>query len=318
MGNAKVIIAWLFSALIVETLVGGIFLAEAALHPRRRSLLTVDQQQTADLANSNASELSDVSIPAADEVVLRAWNLRPRKSFASAVILSHGVADNRAGMLAYAQFFLLHGYDVLMPDARAHGSSGGEIATYGVLESDDLHRWVDWLNANEHTPCIYGFGESMGAAGLLQSLQTESKFRAVAAESPFSTFRGVAYDRVGRFFHAGPWVGRILLRPVVESAFIYSRWRYHLNFDLDSPEKSVESTNVPVLLIHGQLDRNIPVRHSRKIAAGNRNVVLWEVPGTNHCGAIGVAPSELERRVTDWFQQNRGSTAQYPGTLDGL
>jgi pimeloyl-ACP methyl ester carboxylesterase len=95
---------------------------------------------------------------------------------------------------------------------------------------------------------------------------------------------------------------------MVECAFIYARWRYHLNFALDSAEKAVESTKVPVLLIHGQLDSNIPVRHSRRIAVGNRDVALWEVPGADHCGAIGVAPVELEHRVTDWFQQNdRGS-----------
>ena len=79
---------------------------------------------------------------------------------------------------------------------------------------------------------------------------------------------------------------------------------------------------MPVLLIHGQLDSNIPVRHSRKIAAGNRDVTLWEVPGADHCGAIGVAPVELERRVTDWFQQNdRGShrrARQDSGVADSL
>jgi pimeloyl-ACP methyl ester carboxylesterase len=151
----------------------------------------------------------------------------------------------------------------------------------------------------------------MGAAGLLQSLHSESRFCAVAAESPFSSFREIAYDRVGQFFHAGPWVGRIIFRPVVECALIYAKWRYHLNFDLESPEKAMEATKVPVFLIHGQVDGNIPVRHSRTIAAGNRNVALWEVPGADHCGAIGVAPAELERRVTDWFQKNdRGSLAR--------
>src|ERR1700675_2203367 len=291
--------------------VAGIFLAEAALHPGRRPLLAADERQATEIANSNVSNLTDISIPAIDGAVLRAWNLQPRNNFGNAVILSHGLSDNRAGMTAYAQFFLRHGYDVLMPDARAHGISGGEIATYGIRESNDLHRWLDWLDLNEHPACIYGFAESMGAAGLLQSLQFESRFCAVAAESPFSTFREIAYDRVGQFFHTGPWLGRTIFRPVVECAFIYAKWRYHLNFDLESPEKAVEATKVPVLLIHGQLDSNIPVRHSRKIAAGNRNVALWEVPGADHCGAIGVAPVELERRVTDWFRQNdRRSTSQ--------
>jgi uncharacterized protein len=296
------------ATIFVLAIVAGIFLAEAALHPGRRPLLAGDQQRARELANSNASDLTDISIPANDGAILQAWNLQPRKSFGNAVILSHGLSDNRAGMMAYAQLFMRHGYDVLMPDARAHGVSGGEIASYGIRESNDLHLWVDWLALNEHPACIYGFAESMGAAGLLQALQSESRLCAIAAESPFSTFREIAYDRVGQFFHTGPWLGRTVFRPIVECAFIYAHWRYHLNFALDSPEKAVESTKVPVLLIHGQLDSNIPVRHSRKIAAGNRDVALWEVPGADHCGAIGVAPIELERRVIDWFQQNdRGS-----------
>jgi uncharacterized protein len=309
--TSKLTFICIVTSIFVLAIVAAIFVAEGALHPGRRPLLVVDQRQAVEMANLNASDLTDISIAAIDGVVLRAWNFRPRKSLGNAVILSHGLSDNRAGMMAYAQFFLRHGYDVLMPDARAHGVSGGEIATYGIRESNDLHRWLDWLELNEHPACISGFAESMGAAGLLQSLQSESRFCAVAAESSFSTFREIAYDRVGQFFHTGPWLGRTVFRPIVECAFIYVKWRYHLNFDLDSPEKAVESTIVPVLLIHGQLDSNIPVRHSRKIAAGNRHVALWEVPGADHCGAIGVAPIELERRVIDWFQQNdRGSRRQ--------
>jgi hypothetical protein len=45
--------------------------------------------------------------------------------------------------------FLAHGYIVLAPDSRAHGESGGDIATYGLLEWDDAHRWVSWLMEEE-------------------------------------------------------------------------------------------------------------------------------------------------------------------------
>src|ERR1700720_4613502 len=320
MRTAKLTLICVITGVFILAIVGGIFLAESALHPGRRPLLAVDQRQATEMANSNSADLTDVSIPASDGVILRAWNLQPRKTFTNAVVLSHGLSDNRAGMIAYAQFFLRHGYEVLMPDARAHGVSGGEIATYGIREANDLHRWLDWLELNKHPTCLYGFAESMGAAELLQSLQSESRFCAVAAESPFSTFRQIAYDRVGQFFQTGPWLGRTVFRPIVECAFIYAKWRYHLNFDLDSPEKAVKSTKVPVLLIHGQLDSNIPVRHSRKIAAGNRDVALWEVLGADHCEAIGVAPIELERRVIDWFQQNHSGSPRghdnYSGVAD--
>jgi hypothetical protein len=246
-------------------------------------------------------ELQDVSITAPDQVILRGWLLRPTTSNGNAAIVLHGLADNRLGMIGYAQLLLAHGYTVLLPDARAHGLSGGELAAYGLLEREDIHKWVDFLLAVAHPRCVYGMGESMGAAELLQSLQVESRFCAVVAESPFSTFREIAYDRMGQPFHMGPWVGRILLRPMVEIAFQRVRWKYGLNMQRVSPEDAVVRSNVPVLLIHGQIDGNIPVRHSRAIHRAAPQSVLWEVPGADHCGAIAVAPREFEKRVLEWF-----------------
>jgi pimeloyl-ACP methyl ester carboxylesterase len=43
-------------------------------------------------------------------------------------------------VLSYAALLLSRGYSVLLPDARAHGESAGPIATYGVLEAEDIHR----------------------------------------------------------------------------------------------------------------------------------------------------------------------------------
>jgi pimeloyl-ACP methyl ester carboxylesterase len=68
---------------------------------------------------------------------------------------------------------------------------------------------------------------------------------------------------------------------------------------------AVAQTKVPVLLIHGQIDSNIPVRHSRQIHSRNPATVLWEVPNADHCGAISTAPREFETRIVDWFQSRR-------------
>jgi uncharacterized protein len=286
---------------LVLSFIAGVFVAEGTLHPGRRSLSSRDETLAQGIARNHDSELADVSIPARDGVTLRAWSIRPQNSNRNAVILLHGLGDNRLGMTGYADLLLGHGFSVLMPDARAHGTSGGQLATYGLLESDDIRRWFDWLQQNQHPGCIFGFAESMGAAQLLQSLQTESHFCAVAAESPFSSFREIAYDRVGQFFHTGPWLGRTILRPVVDVAFGFARWKYKLNFEQLSPETVVAGTKVPVLLIHGRDDRNIPIRHSRRIAADDPTLVLWEVPATDHCGAISTSPQEFEHRLIGWF-----------------
>ncbi|MGB6404269.1 MAG: alpha/beta fold hydrolase [Candidatus Sulfotelmatobacter sp.] len=279
----------------------GIFVADGTLHPARRHLTREDESTMRDIAHRLNSDLADVSTTTPDAITLRAWIIHPHSSNGGAVILLHGLADNRVGMTGYAQLLLANGFTVLLPDNRAHGASGGPLATYGLLERNDIHQWFDFLAAQDRLRCIFGFAESMGAAELLQSLSAEPHFCAVAAESSFSSFREIAYDRMGQPFHLGPWFGRTIFRPVVEFAFLYARWKYGLDMQQVSPEDSVAATRVPVFLIHGQVDSNIPLRQSRRIQARNPNVVLWEVPNADHCGAISTAPQEFDQRLLTWF-----------------
>lgn len=292
--------------------IAGIFAADGTLHPDRRPLTAEAETAMRDISHHLDSDLEDVSITTPDVITLRAWTIHPHRSNGDAVILLHGLGDNRMGMTGYAQLLLAHGFSVLLPDARAHGASGGDLATYGLLERDDIRQWFGFLLAHVHPHCIFGFAESMGAAELLQSLTVESRFCALAAESSFSTFREIAYDRMGQPFHLGPWFGRTLLRPVVESAFLYVLWKYHLDMQQASPKNSVAATPVPILLIHGQIDSNIPIRHSRQIHANAPNTVLWEVPNADHCGAISAAPQEFEHRLLAWFSLTRISRSRQP------
>lgn len=295
-------LAYAVAGFVVFSCLAGLFLAEVVVHPGRRELQPGDMEDAKKLLLPVSATLTEVSVTAVDGSQLAAWNLLPKASNGMAVLLLHGVSDSRMGMMRYAEMFLRHGYEVLMPDARAHGASGGAIATYGLKEAEDIHRWVDWLGEHQHPPCVFALGESMGAAELLESLRVETQFCAVVAESPFASFREVGYDRMGQFFRTGAWLGRTLLRPVLEAAFLRARWKYGLDMEQASPIRVVEATRTPVLLIHGVVDRNIPARHSRQIAAKNRAVVLWEVPGADHGGAISVAPAEFEPRVVAWLE----------------
>jgi pimeloyl-ACP methyl ester carboxylesterase len=282
-------------------LAAGIFVANATLHPTRRPLRPEANNTVREIAGRLDSDLSDVSIRTPDGATLRAWTIQPHHDNGDAVILLHGLADNRIGMIGYAQLLLARGFTVLLPDARAHGSSGGELATYGLLERNDIQQWFDFLLAQDHPHCIFGFGESMGAAELLQSLTVEPRFCAIAVESSFSSLREIAYDRMGQPFHLGPWLGRTIFRPVVEFAFLYARWKYGLDMQQISPEDAVATTRVPVFLIHGQIDSNIPLRHARHIQIRNPRITLWEVHNADHCGAISASPEEFSRRVLSWF-----------------
>jgi dipeptidyl aminopeptidase/acylaminoacyl peptidase len=300
--------AWLLGCSAI-----GIVVTEWALHPGRRLPGPNAETLAQAIAKRNHAELTNVSIVAGDGVTLRGWNIRPTNGNGDAVILLHGHTDNRAGMLGNADLLLRHGYSVLLPDARAHGTSGGELATYGVKEAADVRLWFDWIRQSQAPRCIDGLGESMGAALVLQSLRTTPGFCAIVAESPFASFREASYDRLGEKLHAGAWVGRTFLRPVVEAGFLYARWTYGIDFGQASPENAVAASRVPVLLIHGLKDTNLPPRHSEQIqwysSSRNPDVVLWKPAAAGHCGAAGAEPEEYERRVIGWFQSHGSAEA---------
>ncbi|MGH8629177.1 MAG: alpha/beta hydrolase, partial [Burkholderiales bacterium] len=281
----------------------GVLLTEGALRPGRRPVVR-RAEAAALMAREFGAVLEEAETQAPDGVQLRGWFARPANSNGSAVVLLHGVADNREGMGGYALLFLRHGYSVLLPDARAHGESGGDLTTYGVQEGADLARWVMWLRQQRNAACVYGFGESMGAALVLQSLREKAQFCSVAAESAFSSFREIAYDRLGQRFGAGDWLGRTLFRPIVEVGMLYARWGYDVDLERASPQVAVATTSVPVLLIHGAEDDNIPLRHSEVIHAGNPGgTALWVVSGTGHGGAVNATPREFEERLLKWFDR---------------
>lgn len=284
--------------------IAAIFVAEGTLHPQRRPLDAESTNYAEQIAHHAGSSLQDVSLKTQDNILLKAWLIQPAAGNGNATLLLHGLSDNRIGMIGYAEFLLTEGYAVLLPDARAHGESGGPIATYGLIERRDIDAWARWLAERTQAPCVFGLGESMGAAQILQAVEGEARFCAIAAESSFSDFREIGYDRVGQFFHTGPWLGRTVLCPVIEIAFLYSRWKYGINLEQVSPMLAASTSKIPVLLIHGQRDGNIAVRHSRAIKSLAPGIVLWEVPAADHCGAISVAPEEFKHRVLDWFSSH--------------
>ena len=299
------IVVFLAVVYVAIAVFSGMILAEIALHPPRRPIGSAAGMRAA-AQRESGSVISNVGIVAADDARLAGWYARPTQYNGSAVVLLHGVSDNREGMSGFARTFLLHGYEVLLPDSRAHGESGGTFATYGIKEQDDVHRWIDWLYKSDAPPrCVYLLGESMGAAIAIQATAGEPRICATVAESPFATFRNVAFQRVGSIVHAGPWFGRTLARPAVEFAFLIVRIRTGVALSAASPKDSIEHTRTPILLIHGLADTNIAPSNSEllhRIAPDHSE--LWEVPGADHCGASRVQPEEFNRRVLAWFSDH--------------
>jgi len=244
--------------------------------------------------------VENVEVVANDKAKLRGWWLRPVTANGSCVIVLHGIADSRAGSAGFAPMFLTQGYSVLVPDSRAHGESGGEFVTYGLLEKYDVIVWARWMSS-QGCHKVYGLGESLGASILIQAAAVEPIFAAIVAECPYADLREMAEYRMRQFLRLPRFIGVPAAKVVVISGMAYADLVDGLDFRKVSPVNSISHTATPILLIHGLNDSRTPPSQSQKLAAANPRDMLWLVPNANHTGALAAAPDEFRRRVLGWF-----------------
>jgi pimeloyl-ACP methyl ester carboxylesterase len=290
----------LLATYIILTLIAGIALAEFSLHLPKMPVRTPESYRVRYKREFNAA-VADVSITAEDGAILDGWYVTPPMPNGESVVLLHGIGGNRVEISGYADIFLKRGYSVLLPDSRAHGASGGSIATYGILERDDVQRWAAWLH-QRNRGCTYLLGESMGAAIALEATAVTPQLCAVAVESPYASFRRIAIERLGWQTHLGSLFWSTLGRPAIEVAIAWTRLRYRIWLPDASPIDAVQHSRVPVLLIAGTRDEDIRMHNAQEIqSACGAHCALWIVNGATHGGAATVAPDEFHYRVANWF-----------------
>jgi alpha-beta hydrolase superfamily lysophospholipase len=300
--------------------VAGWLVAPNFLHPILSPLTPSDTKIADNTFSFVGAHREDFDVRAPDGVLLRGWKVRPKNPNGSWVLVFHGVADNRMGVMEHACMLLRAGYSVVMMDARAHGASGGSIASYGWLERNDTRAIVDALILNEtslyfrvqwreapHVPGmpppdpppvlhIFALGESMGAGIALQSAAADPRIEAVVAEASFATLREASYDYAG--LRRSPLLGKTLLAPFSWTLFYRGEKLARLPVAEVSPMKAAASRAFPVLLICDEKDEALPCRHTKMIydaAIGPKQ--MWVVPGAFHTAALGYQPAEFRRRV---------------------
>jgi dipeptidyl aminopeptidase/acylaminoacyl peptidase len=265
----------LLIAFVAFAIVSGIVLCEGSLRVRRHRPLPPEPRS--------------VEIRAADGAVLRAWFLQPSHSTGHCVAVLHGIGDTRLGAWGFSPMFLKAGYSVLLPDSRGHGDSGGEITTYGEKEADDAIRWAEWMRSRGCRD-VFGLGESLGAAILLEAAGKQPAFNALAAECAYSGFFAIAEERLARATQLPEFAARAIVTPVILSGIGYARIRYGIHlWDID-PTEAAQTSKTPILLIHGVADRRTSAENSRRIAARAPAVQLWLVPGAGSCRGLRHRP----------------------------
>ncbi len=207
------------------------------------------------------------------------------------ILFLHGKGGNASEWRPDAVRALEHGYNVLLPDLRAHGRSGGTLFTLGFLEKEDL--------ALTLAAAQDGFGVDTGRIGIhscsagssvaLEFAADRPGVGAIWLESPFADAREMARHYLSRATHVPPAMLALTSRWAVARAV--ARVRRELGADragpgLDrlDPLAAVARVTAPILLVHGEDDRLVPPRFTRRLAAAlPPRSSVWNVAGAGHC-----------------------------------
>jgi len=247
----------------------------------------------------------DVIIPSTSGSELHAWLIRGRQG-AGAVVLLHGVGDNRTSMLGRARFLQAAGYTVLAPDFQAHGESPGEHITFGARESLDAAAAVSFLRAEAPTERVGVIGVSMGGAAALVG-PAPLRVDALVLESVYPTIRDAISNRLkvwlGPFGFLGPVLAPVLLDAVGPQIGVSeSELR---------PITRIGDTDTPLLVVAGSNDPYTPIEEARDLFGHARSPkAFWQVSGAGHEDLHAFAPAEYERIVGSFLAANLRPGAQ--------
>jgi fermentation-respiration switch protein FrsA (DUF1100 family) len=287
---------FLTSVTIILLLIGPTLL----LRPRRR---TAEYYRSIGMPVSPSDLLlsfESFTVVSENDITLDCWFIPAQAPVRGTILYLHGVGDCKIDGLRAAKLFNDNRYNVLLYDARRHGTSGGNFCTYGFYEKFDVLRVIDFLAKRDNLTLekIGIFGTSMGAAVALQAAALDRRITGVVAENSFATLRSIFDDYQRRMiklpFH--------YLRNIV---IVRSEFLARFKASEVSPVSAIKNVHVPVFIVYGENDHLINCKYSIQLyAAANKPKEIYPIPGASHNDTWLIGGKEYEEKVLRFFEES--------------
>ena len=176
------------------------------------------------------------------------------------ILLFHGYRSSAAHDFSCAvSMYYNFGFNVLLVDQRSHGKSEGKLITFGVKESDDVHSWIEFLNAKFSPKEIILSGISMGATTVLLSLKNPlpDNVKGIIADCGFTS----PVDIIKKVAKQSFKIDADFFIPFLDFACkIFGRF----SIKNISTVNTVKNSKIPIAFIHGKKDDFVPCEMSEK------------------------------------------------------
>lgn len=194
-----------------------------------------------------------------------------------ALVLHGGLGTDRNQVMDVVCALSLEGYAVLAPDLYAHGASDGTVSSLGLVDAQDVQAWCEWLAKERGATRIVLFGQDEGGvAALLAAAQgLPEQVCAVAADSAYASVSDRMLDLL---YHAYGTESRMQI--------LLLNAAYRLAHGVDAKDgellEPLAACELPLLLIHGTGDSEVPAWHSEDLVEAGKNAQLLFAEGAAH------------------------------------
>lgn len=213
-----------------------------------------------------------------------------------ALVVHGGLGTDRSQVIDIACALSLAGYHVLTPDLYAHGRSEGKISSLGLREADDAKSWIGWILAQDADAQIvlYGVDEG-GIACLIAGAESPAGVAAVAVDSVYLSVEDRLLQLAQETHDDLTEIDRLLLRAAFRAV-------HGVPADEGGLERIAADYPLPLLLVHGTGDEDVPAWHAEDIArAAGENAELYFAEGAGHGMSRFLDPQKYSEILLGFF-----------------
>ena len=242
-----------------------------------------------------------ITVRTHDSILLKGYWVRSEMdSIRGVMILVHGIGGCKESFLSLAKKFASMGIESVLIDNRAHGESDGEFTTYGFKEKQDIAATVDLIKKKHPEVPIGIWGNSLGGAIAIQSMEYDKRIEFGIIESTFADLSQIVYDYKKRLLYGIGirFASNIALKKAGEIA----------DFPPEevSPIASVKQIEQPIFFVHGDSDTSITYKYSQQLyeQAKSKEKEFYLVKGAGHYGLAEKGGKEYVDRINAFIDQH--------------
>ena len=300
-----IVLVILILLFIITGFITGNFLFNLALNPKSSKAMIFnggidEEKELMKIENEkwlkeNAKELYISN----GKINLHSYEVKNKKESKIWVIVVHGYTDSAYFMVNSAKMFLNYGYNVLMPDLRAHGKSNGKYIGMGWLDRLDLMCWIDYLIATYGNIKIILYGISMGAATVMMASgeKLPSNVRMVIEDCGYTSVWEEFAGKLKTLFHMPTF-------PALYNANLITKIRAGYSLKKASAIKQIKKSKLPMLFIHGDQDKFVPFYMLDKLyESANCKKEKLVIKNAGHAEAQWIEPEKYWHTVRKFIKK---------------